>query len=117
MMGGEILLTLRSQLHERLQKEGVKTHKQRVEELNKYLSNLSEHHDMYVPLFPLYVLVSFSSRHANVFYAGQESDLDKMGLLLQDWKASAAIGTGLLGRLLGVGVVQDASIIWKPNPL
>ncbi len=34
------------QLHERLQKEGVKTHKQRVEELNKYLSNLSEHHDM-----------------------------------------------------------------------
>jgi hypothetical protein len=26
----------------------VKTHKERVEELNKYLSNLSEHHDMYV---------------------------------------------------------------------
>jgi hypothetical protein len=38
------------QLHERLQKEGVKTHKEKVEELNKYLSNLSEHHDMYVPL-------------------------------------------------------------------
>jgi protein FAM32A len=34
------------QLQDRLQKEGVKTHKQRVEELNKYLSNLSEHHDM-----------------------------------------------------------------------
>jgi protein FAM32A len=34
------------QLHERLQKEGVKTHKEKVEELNKYLSNLSEHHDM-----------------------------------------------------------------------
>jgi hypothetical protein len=39
-------------LHERLQKEGVKTHKEKVEELNKYLSNLSEHHDMYVPSFP-----------------------------------------------------------------
>lgn len=36
----------RKRLHERLAKEGVKTHKQRVEELNKYLSNLSEHHDM-----------------------------------------------------------------------
>lgn len=38
------------QLHERLQREGVKTHKERVEELNKYLSRLSEHHDMYVLL-------------------------------------------------------------------
>ena len=28
----------------------MKTHKERVEELNKYLSNLSEHHDMYVQL-------------------------------------------------------------------
>ncbi|PMD26151.1 DUF1754-domain-containing protein [Hyaloscypha hepaticicola] len=36
----------RKRLHERLQKEGVKTHKEKVEELNKYLSNLSEHHDM-----------------------------------------------------------------------
>ncbi len=26
----------------------MKTHKEQVEELNKYLSNLSEHHDMYV---------------------------------------------------------------------
>ncbi|KAK2629888.1 hypothetical protein QTJ16_000708 [Diplocarpon rosae] len=34
------------ELHDRLQKEGVKTHKERVEELNKYLSKLSEHHDM-----------------------------------------------------------------------
>jgi protein FAM32A len=34
------------QLHDRLAREGVKTHKQRVEELNKYLSTLSEHHDM-----------------------------------------------------------------------
>lgn len=34
------------QLDERLKREGVKTHKERVEELNKYLSGLSEHHDM-----------------------------------------------------------------------
>ncbi|KAJ9632200.1 hypothetical protein H2203_000603 [Taxawa tesnikishii (nom. ined.)] len=33
-------------LDERLKREGVKTHKERVEELNKYLSTLSEHHDM-----------------------------------------------------------------------
>ncbi|KAH8820044.1 hypothetical protein F5884DRAFT_35823 [Xylogone sp. PMI_703] len=36
----------RKRLEDRLKKEGVKTHKERVEELNKYLSNLSEHHDM-----------------------------------------------------------------------
>ncbi|KAJ5301331.1 hypothetical protein N7508_006194 [Penicillium antarcticum] len=36
----------RRRLHERLQREGVKTHKEKVEELNKYLSRLSEHHDM-----------------------------------------------------------------------
>lgn len=36
----------RKRLEERLQREGIKTHKERVEELNKYLSNLSEHHDM-----------------------------------------------------------------------
>ncbi|KAJ6120755.1 hypothetical protein N7523_005035 [Penicillium sp. IBT 18751x] len=36
----------RKRLRERLQKEGIKTHKERVEELNKYLSRLSEHHDM-----------------------------------------------------------------------
>ena len=36
----------RKRLEERLKRDGVKTHKQRVEELNKYLSGLSEHHDM-----------------------------------------------------------------------
>ncbi|EOA90316.1 hypothetical protein ACJQWK_07371 [Exserohilum turcicum] len=36
----------RKRLEERLRKEGVKTHKEKVEELNKYLSGLSEHHDM-----------------------------------------------------------------------
>ena len=40
------------QLDERLKREGTKTHKERVEELNRYLSNLSEHHDMYVSAFP-----------------------------------------------------------------
>ena len=38
----------RKRLEERLRREGVKTHKERVEELNRYLSKLSEHHDMYV---------------------------------------------------------------------
>ena len=36
----------RKRLEERLRREGIKTHKERVEELNRYLSNLSEHHDM-----------------------------------------------------------------------
>jgi len=36
----------RKRLDERLRREGVKTHKERVEELNRYLSKLSEHHDM-----------------------------------------------------------------------
>ncbi|KAI9791533.1 MAG: hypothetical protein M1833_001517 [Piccolia ochrophora] len=36
----------RKRLYERLKKDGIKTHKERVEELNKYLSNLSEHHDI-----------------------------------------------------------------------
>lgn len=36
----------KKRLIDRLSKDGLKTHKQRVEELNKYLSNLSEHHDM-----------------------------------------------------------------------
>jgi hypothetical protein len=41
------VLTCSQQLDERLRREGgAKTHKQRVEELNKYLSTLSEHHDM-----------------------------------------------------------------------
>ena len=48
------------QLDERLKREGVKTHKERVEELNRYLSNLSEHHDMYVFLFfPPFSFFSF----------------------------------------------------------
>jgi len=36
----------RKRLEEKVRKEGVKTHKEKVEELNKYLSGLSEHHDM-----------------------------------------------------------------------
>lgn len=36
----------RKRLEDRLKREGVKTHKEKVEELNKYLSGLSEHHDM-----------------------------------------------------------------------
>jgi protein FAM32A len=38
----------KKRLEERLRRDGVKTHKEKVEELNRYLSKLSEHHDMYV---------------------------------------------------------------------
>lgn len=53
-----IMLTM-LQLDERLKREGTKTHKERVEELNRYLSNLSEHHDMYV----YFVFLNKSRRH------------------------------------------------------
>lgn len=44
----------RKRLEDRLKREGGgRTHKQRVEELNKYLSGLSEHHDMYVSFLSL----------------------------------------------------------------
>ncbi|KAJ5729150.1 uncharacterized protein N7483_003658 [Penicillium malachiteum] len=36
----------KKRLHDRLARDGIKTHKERVEELNQYLSRLSEHHDM-----------------------------------------------------------------------
>ena len=36
----------RKRLDEKIKREGIKTHKEKVEELNKYLSGLSEHHDM-----------------------------------------------------------------------
>ncbi|KAL3479765.1 hypothetical protein BJX99DRAFT_221734 [Aspergillus californicus] len=36
----------RKRIQERLKRDGVKSHKERVEDLNKYLSRLSEHHDM-----------------------------------------------------------------------
>ena len=45
-MNTKLTDVLLMQLDERLKREGIKTHKERVEELNRYLSNLSEHHDM-----------------------------------------------------------------------
>lgn len=48
-------------MDERLKREGIKSHKQRVEEYNKYLSNLSEHHDMYVSLALLLLEVGRAS--------------------------------------------------------
>ncbi|KAI9722169.1 MAG: hypothetical protein M1828_004851 [Chrysothrix sp. TS-e1954] len=38
--------TRRRRLDEILKRKGSKTHKERVEELNRYLAGLSEHHDM-----------------------------------------------------------------------
>ena len=66
------------QLDERLKREGTKTHKERVEELNRYLSNLSEHHDMYV-YFVFYGRVARNTEVATdmIFYLGLGSDLDK----------------------------------------
>jgi protein FAM32A len=45
----------RKGLEDRLKRDGVKTHKERVEELNRYLSRLSEHHDMYVTYIAIIV--------------------------------------------------------------
>ena len=61
----------RKRLNDRLKKEGLKTHKERVEELNKYLSGLSEHHDMYV------LLCCCKSRHYADGFLGRELDLAK----------------------------------------
>lgn len=62
---------------ERLKREGVKTHKERVEELNKYLSRLSEHHDMYV----LFISYSLVRRHGLTCAAiGRRLGLVKWGL-------------------------------------
>jgi len=45
-------------MDERLKKDGIKSHKERVEEFNKYLSNLSEHHDMLVLAVPPVVFLA-----------------------------------------------------------
>lgn len=52
----------RRRMEERLKKEGGKTHKERVEELNRYLSRLSEHHDMYVIVL-LFALFHVCANH------------------------------------------------------
>ena len=65
------------QLDERLKREGTKTHKERVEELNRYLSNLSEHHDMYVYfVFYAYASGTIAAATDMLFYLGRGSDLD-----------------------------------------
>ena len=50
-----VAITNAQQLDDRLKREGLKTHKERVEELNRYLSNLSEHHDMYVHVLSVFL--------------------------------------------------------------
>ena len=82
-----IVLTL-LQLDERLKREGTKTHKERVEELNRYLSNLSEHHDMYV-YFVFYTQAACIIEVAtDMFpYLGRGSDLDNSpGGVLGTWR-------------------------------
>lgn len=56
----------RRRLDERLRREGARTHKERVEELNRYLSGLSEHHDMCVLSFGCFcgaILTSLQAPH------------------------------------------------------
>ena len=57
-------------MDDRLKREGIKSHKERVEELNRYLSGLSEHHDMYVsfPTYPSSPYHPFSSILSNSAY-------------------------------------------------
>ena len=72
-----ISLTM-TQLDERLKREGTKTHKERVEELNRYLSNLSEHHDMYVHSpFRQRVVFRLNTDADMLRCLGLELDLDK----------------------------------------
>ncbi|KAI5296994.1 hypothetical protein KEM55_005301, partial [Ascosphaera atra] len=73
-------------LYQRLKREGVKTHKERVEELNKYLSNMSEHHDMYVllpspfpPLFNARELVAATINGAMLLTCTSYSNRPKIG--------------------------------------
>lgn len=62
-------------MDERLKREGTKSHKQRVEEYNKYLSNLSEHHDMYASLRTYFE--NWKGVVANILgFIGRVSDLD-----------------------------------------
>ena len=71
-----IVLTV-LQLDERLKREGTKTHKERVEELNRYLSNLSEHHDMYAYLVFYTRAARITKAATDMFlYLGRGSDLD-----------------------------------------
>lgn len=83
----------RKRLDERLKREGIKTHKEKVEELNRYLSNLSEHHDMYVasslllPRLDWRCSVSVTKELADLVFlcscVGRGSDLDN--LLVMDY--------------------------------
>jgi protein FAM32A len=75
----------KKRLLERVKREGVKTHKERVEELNRYLSRQSEHHDMLVCI----PLVQYHGIANGMI--GQESDLAKE----QSSKNSGLQGLGL----------------------
>ena len=63
------------QLDERLKREGTKTHKERVEELNRYLSNLSEHHDMYAHHFCSIVVIGMRYFYGAAFDTMEETVL------------------------------------------
>ena len=106
---GRHSLTL-GQLDERLKREGLKTHKERVEELNRYLSNLSEHHDMYVHIALRLVRnapVSGEERPPTILetenWTGSGTD--------SAWQQSKIANGLLLMRIsLGLGSDQDSGL-------
>ena len=61
-----VVLIKSPQLLDRIQREGLKSHKERVEDLNKYLANLSEHHDMYVASLALRGTPSYCVSSADI---------------------------------------------------
>jgi protein FAM32A len=98
----------RKRLEERLKREGgVKTHKQRVEELNRYLSGLSEHHDMYVFVIVLgggWGRRGGEGRLLMWFVVGLESDRDNRRRE-QLRGCDVLLGMGVLGYMdLSIGV-------------
>lgn len=92
----------RKRLDERLKREGVKTHKERVEELNRYLSGLSEHHDMYVSCNRCWgvrwVANAMSGRELDLGNkAGVRGGLEALGLQEGGFRAAFGLVFGHMG--------------------
>ena len=107
----------RKRLEERLRREGVKTHKERVEELNRYLSNLSEHHDMYVFQFPSKVKLlaslvvlgfEYESMLANTLFCMQAEDWTWIVLIY-----AVQIRTNLHWRHVVFDIWSLATVLWS----
>jgi protein FAM32A len=93
----------KKRLLERVKREGVKTHKERVEELNRYLSRQSEHHDMYGLAALFRHIRDFTNR-----IIGLESDRVK-GYLFMD----SGMHYLVIGRKLSMHRMEHNMSIWK----